>query len=102
MALVFSGPGLVFWGFRKCVDWSWSQSSHFGPKDQTRLDFQALKGIATLADFLKDSDAFTFTGVKYMPKELPSFHNEPEPRGYQEFKLWPEVGGGGLRELKNI
>jgi len=38
------------------------------------------KGIATLADFLKDSGMFTFTGEKYMPKErLPTFLDEPEP-----------------------
>jgi hypothetical protein len=37
------------------------------------------KGIAALADFLRDSGAFTFTGEKYTPKELPSFHDEPEP-----------------------
>ena len=27
----------------------------------------------------RDTGAFTFTGVKYMPKGLPSFLNEPEP-----------------------
>lgn len=37
------------------------------------------KGIAALADFIRDSGAFTFTGEKYIPKELPSFLDEPEP-----------------------
>lgn len=37
------------------------------------------KGIAALADFLRDSGAFTFTGEKYMPRGLPSFLDEPEP-----------------------
>jgi len=37
------------------------------------------KGITALADFLKDSGAFTFTGTKHTPKEPPSFHDEPEP-----------------------
>jgi hypothetical protein len=35
--------------------------------------------MASLAYFLKDSGAFTFTGEKYTPKELPSFYDEPEP-----------------------
>ena len=39
------------------------------------------KGPKTiLADFITwDSGAFTFTGEKYIPKGLPSFHDEPEP-----------------------
>lgn len=37
------------------------------------------KGIAALAEFIRDSGAFTFTGEKYTPKDLPSFHDEPEP-----------------------
>jgi len=36
------------------------------------------KGIATLTNFLKDSGTFTFMGEKYMPKELPTFLDEPE------------------------
>ena len=34
---VFFGPGLVFFSFRKCQDWSHSQSYSFGPKNQTGL-----------------------------------------------------------------
>ena len=37
------------------------------------------KGVAALANFLRDTGAFTFTGVKYTPKELSSFLDEPEP-----------------------
>jgi len=36
-------------------------------------------GIAALTEFIKDSGAFTFTGEKYIPKNLPSFFDEPEP-----------------------
>ena len=36
------------------------------------------KGIAALANFLRDTGAFTFTGVKYTPKGLPSFLDEPQ------------------------
>jgi hypothetical protein len=35
--------------------------------------------MATLADFIRDSGVFTFTGEKFMPKGLPSFLNKPEP-----------------------
>ena len=38
---IFFGLGLAF-GFRKCLDWSQSQSFFFGPKNQTGLDFRAL------------------------------------------------------------
>jgi len=37
------------------------------------------KGIAALTEFIKESGAFTFTGEKYTPKELPTFFKEPEP-----------------------
>jgi hypothetical protein len=37
------------------------------------------KGIAALADFIRDSGAFTFTGEKYVFKGLPPFFDEPEP-----------------------
>ena len=40
--LVFLGPGLVFFGFRKYLDLSQSQPCFFGPKNQTGPDFQAL------------------------------------------------------------
>ncbi|EDR01785.1 uncharacterized protein LACBIDRAFT_332950 [Laccaria bicolor S238N-H82] len=37
------------------------------------------KGITALSIFIRDSGAFTFTGEKHMPKETPSFQDEPEP-----------------------
>ena len=43
--LVFFGPGPVFFGFRKRLDWSWSESCFFGPKNQTGPDFQALHSL---------------------------------------------------------
>lgn len=48
------------------------------PEPRTRAT-RAPKGIAALAAFIQDSGAFTFTGEKYTPKDLPSFHDEPEP-----------------------
>lgn len=37
------------------------------------------KGIVALSEFIRDSGAFTFTGEKYTPKDLPTFFEEPEP-----------------------
>ena len=37
------------------------------------------KGIATLSEFIRDSGAFMFTGVKYTLGGLPTFFEEPEP-----------------------
>ena len=37
------------------------------------------KGIAALSEFIRGSGAFTFTGEKYTPRDLPTFFEEPEP-----------------------
>ena len=37
------------------------------------------KDIAVLTEFIKNSGAFIFTGEKYIPKELLTFLEEPEP-----------------------
>ena len=60
-----------------------SYSTSMGLSDYHELTLPELlgtpKGIAALADFIKDSGAFTFTGEKYTPKGLPTFFEEPEP-----------------------
>jgi hypothetical protein len=37
------------------------------------------KGITALTEFLKESGAFTFTRMKYLPKDAPTFEDKPEP-----------------------
>ena len=37
------------------------------------------KGIAALSEFIRGSGAFTFTGERYTPRDLPTFFEEPEP-----------------------
>ena len=42
-----------------------------------RFPFTAI--VAALSEFIRDSGAFTFTGEKYTPRDLPTFFEEPEP-----------------------
>src|SRR5437016_5309030 len=53
--MLFTSP--VFFSSRTKADWSQSRSLNFGPKNWTRLDFQALCAIGFI---MCHSDYFTF------------------------------------------
>ena len=65
---VFFSPGPVFFSFRKCLDWSRSQSCFFGPKNQTGPDFWALGLPALQSTLLQSSHGF----LQYLFTLLPS------------------------------